>query len=71
MFGFLVGFRKFLIMLVFIAIMVIFRLYNLVDGEQFSSNVQIAIVAFFGTNVGEHLLNLGKEWVKGKINNEE
>ena len=67
MFSFLVGFRKFFIMVLFLSVMVLFRLFDLIDGKQFADNLQIAVVAFFGTNIGEHLLNLGKEWVKGRL----
>lgn len=67
MLGFLVGFRKFTIMVVFLLVMVTFRILNYIDGAQFAENLQIAVVAFFGTNLGEHLINIGKEWVQGKI----
>lgn len=67
LFGFLVGMRKFTAMMIFMAIMVIFRIHDLINGEQFAQNVQIALVAFFGTNIGEHLINLGKDWVTGKL----
>ena len=66
-FGFLVGFRKFTVMVAFMSIMVLFRVLGYVNGQEFSENLQLAVVAFMGTNLGEHLLSLGKEWVQGKI----
>lgn len=67
MFGFLIGFRKFLIMLIFLVVMIIFRVLGYINGAEFAQNLQLAVVAFFGTNIGEHLLNLGKKWVEGKL----
>lgn len=68
-FAFLLGFRKFTIMAIFLIVMVLFRIFDLINGEQFSANLQIAVVAFFGTNVGEHLVNLGKDFLQGKLKN--
>ncbi len=64
--GFFVGYRKFVIMVLFLAIMVAFRLSELINGAEFAENLQIAVVAFFGTNLGEHVVNLGKEYVSSK-----
>jgi hypothetical protein len=67
LFGFLIGMRKFTAMILFMIIMTIFRVYDLVDGAQFAENLQIALVAFFGTNIGEHLISLGKDYLQGKL----
>ncbi len=32
-----------------------------------AENLEIAVVAFFGTNLGEHIINVSKEWVQGKL----
>lgn len=66
-FQFLVGFRKFTIMVAFMAIMIVFRVLDLVNGQEFAENIQLAVVAFMGTNLGEHLLSLGKDYVQGKL----
>lgn len=67
LFAFLLGFRKFVIMTLFLLVMIAFRIFDLINGEQFATNLQVAIVAFFGTNVGEHLINLGKDYLNGKL----
>ena len=65
--GFLVGLRKFTIMLLYLLVMVWFRLEDLVDGSQFAENVTKAVIAFFGMNISEHMINLGKNWLQGKL----
>lgn len=65
--SFLVGFRKFFITLLFISVMIIFRILNYINGAEFAENLQLAVVAYLGSNVGEHLLDLGKKWVEGKL----
>ena len=66
-FAFLTGFRKFTVMVAFMAIMVLFRVLDYVNGQEFAENLQLAVVAFMGTNLGEHLIQLGKDWVQGKL----
>jgi hypothetical protein len=58
-------------MLLFLTVMVVFRLTDHVSGSDFSSALATAITAFFGSNVGEHLVNLGRQWVQGKLNRGE
>jgi len=67
LFRFLLGFRKLTVMLLFLITMILFRIFNYIDGAQFAENLQLAVVAFFGANIGEHLLNLGKEFIKSKL----
>lgn len=65
--GFLVGFRKFTIMILFMLLMTVFRIKGYIEGPDFANTVRDAVVAYFGTNIGEHLVSLGKEWVTGKL----
>lgn len=69
--GFLVGFRKFTIMLAFLVTMVVFRMLDYINGAEFAENMQLSIVAYFGTNIGEHLIDLGKDYLKKKLGNKE
>jgi len=66
LFGILIGVRKFLIMLMFFAVMVIFRIYGLISGDEFAGNLQVAVVAFLGTNFGEHALESLDQFFKRK-----
>ena len=66
-YSFLVGFRKFTIMIIFTIIITIFRAYDLLAGPDFANIFRDAVVAYFGVNVGEHLVNLGKDWLQGKL----
>lgn len=68
MLGFLVGFRKFVIMMLFLLTMVVFRVLGYISGAEFADNLQLAVVAYFSTNIGEHLIDLGRDWLKGKLN---
>lgn len=68
LFGWLLGFRKFVVMILFLITMILFRVYNLIDGIQFAENLQLSVVAFFGSNLGEHIVKTAANWIKGKNN---
>lgn len=70
-FALFIGVRKFIIMTLFIAIMCLFRVLDLIDGPHFADNLQVAIVAFFSANFGEHSLDLIKTLTQRKVKNEE
>lgn len=63
----LIGFRKFAVMLIFLSTMIVFRVYGLIDGGQFSENLRMAIVAFFGANLTEHLVESAKKYIESKF----
>lgn len=63
----IIGFRKFIIMILFLIVMITFRVLEYIDGSQFADNLQVAVVAFFGTNIGEHIINVGKDYIKGRL----
>jgi len=67
LFGWLTGFRKFIIMMLFLVTMIVFRAVNYIDGAQFSEHLQLAVVAFFGTNIGEHILKTAETWITEKF----
>lgn len=67
MLQFLVGFRKFTVMICFLIAMIVFRVLDLINGAEFSQNLQLSVVAYFATNIGEHIINATKKWLKVKI----
>ena len=70
--GFLIGFRKFIIILIFLVCMVLLRIHDLITSTDFAANLQLAIVAYFATNIGEHALESLKYWISKKdISNEK
>ena len=47
--------------------MIVFRVLDLINGAEFSQNLQLSVVAYFATNIGEHIINATKKWLKVKI----
>lgn len=66
MLEFLVGFRKFITFMIYFIVLVAFVLFDIIDGGQFVDGAKAGVTAFMATNVGEHLLKLGKEYVSSK-----
>ena len=64
--GFLNGFRKWSMAIIFLAVAVVLLVFEQVPSVDWMDNVSEVMVAFMATNVGEHILNVTKEWVKGK-----
>jgi len=60
------GFRKFLIMLLLIAVGIAFRVCNLINGSELVTLLETTAVAFFGANIGEHIAATVAEWARGK-----
>ena len=53
----LIGFRKVIIMFVFLTIGIIFRVLDFIDGSQFVDLIKITGVAFFGSNLSKHVVD--------------
>jgi len=68
--GFLVGFRKFTILLIFMALMAVYRYFDLVTSAEFASSLEVTVQAFIVGNLGEHLINFSKEFYKNKREDE-
>ena len=64
MLGFLRGFRKFTMAGIFLLVAIILLLAGEVPREDWLKHVSSVIVAFMATNVGEHILEVAKDWVK-------
>ena len=65
-FAAITGFRKFIVIMSYMSIMILFRVFDLVNGAEFASNLQLAVVAYCGANIGEHFVDAAKEWLKNK-----
>lgn len=66
-FAYLIGFRKLIVIMVFMAVMVSFRVLNYINGEEFANNLQLAVVAYIGANLGEHFVDTAKQWIEAKF----
>lgn len=66
MFGFLVGFRKFFAFFFYFVVCTVLMIMGYISGDHYMAQTTAGLTAFLGTNIGEHLLNLGKEWIQGK-----
>lgn len=51
----LIGFRKFLVVLLFFVLMTVFRIFDLVNGAEFAETIRFVLVAFMGANLSEHM----------------
>ena len=65
----LTGSRKLIVIVMYMTIMVVMRCVNMMNGTEFADNLQLGVVAFMGTNLGEHLISGTKEWLITKSNN--
>jgi hypothetical protein len=65
--GFLNGFRKLTICLIVIFISVAFLISGHIDGKMFTSIMTITIPSYFAGNIGEHLSNTVKDFIKEKF----
>jgi len=62
----LVGLRKFIAWSIYLAVAIVLLLTGIIPGEDWLGHITTGTVAFFSTNIGEHLINLGKDWIKNK-----
>ena len=65
--NFLNGFRKLTICLLVIIIAVSLVLSGYIDGKMFTDLVKGVVTAYFAGNVGEHLTNTVKDFVKERF----
>jgi hypothetical protein len=65
--GMFIGVRKFVIMLLFMIIMVVFRIMDYINGSEFANNLQMAVVAFIASNLGEHFIGIARTWIDTKV----
>lgn len=60
------GLRKTLVMLMLLAIGIIFRIENLIDGNQLVALLQSTTIAFFAANWVEHVGETIKHYINAK-----
>lgn len=63
---FLAGFRKFTMAVVFLITAVALLLAGYIPSEGWLSDVGSVMTAFMATNLGEHIITIGKKWIEGK-----
>ncbi|CAK0741637.1 hypothetical protein CCP1ISM_130019 [Azospirillaceae bacterium] len=66
-FNLIFGFRKFLAWLALFLVAIFFRIFNLVDGEQFVDLLKTTFMGFVAANGFEHIMSATKEYIKGKV----
>jgi len=64
MFRFLIGFRKFTVIILLTILLTVFLVRGDVPGPDYAKALAALGTAFCATNIGEHLIEMGKEWVK-------
>ena len=60
------GFRKFIMALVFLATAVALLLAGYIPSEGWLADVGSVMTAFMATNLGEHIIEIGKKWIEGR-----
>lgn len=60
---FLNGFRKWSMAALFLGTAVILLITKQIPSKGWIEAVGAVMIAFFGTNVGEHIIDAAKEWV--------
>jgi len=66
-FKWLVGFRKFTVVIIFLCVSLGLLLAELMTGSEWVQYNSQVVIAFMATNVGERLLNLGKDYFRDKM----
>lgn len=65
-FAIFVGVRKFVLAILFIGIALTLMLTNYITGNEFIMTTRDVVVAFIGANLGEHVIEAIKGWIKKK-----
>lgn len=66
MLNWLTGFRKFTLAGLFLALSTALMLLGYFDGKDWVETGRDVVVAFLGTNIGEHLIGVAKDWIKSR-----
>lgn len=61
-----IGIRKFVVFVLYFAVMIAFRLTDQIDGAQFSEQTQLVVVAYMGANLGVHGAKLIQSYFDSK-----
>ena len=60
---FLIGFRKWTMAVIFLLVAVVLLVTGVIEQKDWLDNVAEVMVAFMATNVGEHIIKVGKDWI--------
>ena len=63
----LTGYRKFTMAALFLTVAVGLLTAGVIPKDDWLKHVSSVMIAFMATNVGEHIISVGKEWVNGKL----
>jgi ABC-type proline/glycine betaine transport system substrate-binding protein len=66
MFKWLAGFRKLAMAMIFLIVAVGLLLAGQIPNADWMKQMSTVMVAFMATNVGEHIINVAKDWVQHK-----
>ena len=64
MLNWLVGFRKFTVVILAITLTTIFLLTGHIPGSDYAKALGVIVSSFCAMNVGEHLVDAAKNWIK-------
>lgn len=63
----IMGFRKFIAFLLLLAISIMFRSVNFINGSEFVDLMKNIGIAFFATNGVEHFTSMAKDYIASKV----
>lgn len=66
----LVGFRKFAMAGIFLAVAVTLLVTGQIPAVDWMKHMSSVMIAFMATNVGEHIINVAKQWIQQRKSNE-
>lgn len=62
----LMGFRKFIALMLVLLISVVFRAKGLIDGQNFTDLIKNCFISFTAANGVEHFTSMAKEYIANK-----
>lgn len=67
----LLGSRKFIVMIAIIVLAIIFRIAGWIDGGQMVDLVKMVGIAFMGCNSVEHMCVTAQAWIAGQVSDQD
>ena len=64
MLNWLIGFRKFTVVILAMILSTVFLLTKHIPGSDYAKTLAAIVTAFCASNIGEYLVTTAKEWVK-------
>ena len=63
----MLGFRKFAMALIFLFVAIALLMGDVIPSEDWLKHVASVMIAFQATNVAEHIVAVGKEWINERL----